>query len=139
MKTSPLKIGLTTLLACFISFSAVANAAIPDLKEDMTQGQFALWLVNAIGASSKLSAAPTEQEAIDFLKKLNIIPEDGWDKDTVITKAFLASLLGDDSAANLDFKDLIAKVREYADSVFNDANMGIFRAFGSSASGSVTI
>lgn len=138
MKTDAFKIGLAAILACFISISS-ATAAIPDLSESMTQGQFALWLVNAIGASSKLSAAPTEQEAIDFLKKLNVIPTDGWDKDTVISKKFLASLLGDDGAANLDFKELIDRVRAYVDGLFNEANMGIFRAFGSSASGSVTI
>ena len=138
MKTNPFKIGVAAFLACFISVSA-ATAAIPDLSETMTQGQFAIWLVNAIGASSKLSAAPSEQEAINFLKKLNIIPAEGWDKDAVITKQFLASLLGDDSLANLDFKDLIAKVRAYANGRFDDAKMGIFRAFGSSASGSVTI
>ena len=139
MKTNVFKIGLAAFLACIISISSTANAAIPDLSESMTQGQFALWLVNAIGASSKLSAAPSEQEAIDFLKKLNVIPKDGWDKSAVISKQFLASLLGDDSMGTLDFKDLIAKVRDLVDGLFDNANTGIFRAFGSSSSGSVTI
>jgi len=139
MKTNALKVGFAALLACFISLSSVATAAIPDLSENMTQGQFAIWLVNAIGASDKLPAAPSEEDAIDLLKKLNIIPTDGWSKNTVITKQFLASLLGDESAANLDFKELIARIQEFADGRFEDANLGIFRAFGSSASGSVTI
>jgi len=105
----------------------------------MTQGQFALWLVEAIGASSKLTAAPAEQDAIDFLMKLNVQPKEGWKKNTAISKQFLASLLGDDSAASLNFNDLIQRVRDYVNSSFNDAKLGTFRAFSSSASGSVTI
>ncbi len=138
MKTNVFKIGLAAILACFISIST-ASAAVPDLSENMTQGQFALWLVAAVGASDKLPASATEQDAIDFLTKLNIQPAEGWKKTEVITKAFLASLLGDDSAASLDFSELIERVKNMVDGIFNDVHSGLFRAFSSSGSGSVTI
>jgi len=139
MKTNAFKIGFAAILACFISIASTANAAVPDLSEKMTQGQFALWLVAAVGASDKLPAAATEQDAIDFLTKLNVQPKEGWNKNEVITKAFLASLLGDESAASLDFSELIQRIKDMVDSVFNDVNSGLFRAFSSSGSGSVTI
>ncbi len=137
MKTSPIKVGLAAFLALFISYSA--TAAVPELNENMTQGQFALWLVHAVGASIRLPASATEQDAIDFLTKLNVQPREGWDKKAVITKQFLASLLGDDAAASLSFEDLIKRIRDYVGDRFNDVDLGEFRAFGSSASGSVTI
>ena len=138
---SPIKAGVALFLACLISAgNAMAVTVVPELSEKMTQGQFAQWLVAAIGASSKLPAAATEQDAIDFLKlKLNVQPKDGWDRNVVITKQFLASLLGDDAAASLNFNDLIQRVRDYTFGLFDEANLGTFRAFSSSASGSVTI
>jgi len=139
MKSSTLKIGLAAMLALFIGFSTTAQAAVPELSENMTQGQFAVWLVHAVGAASKLPAAPTEQDAIDFLKKLNVQPSDGWQKDEVITKKFLASILGDESLEGLSFDELIARIRAFVEGRFSDAKLGIFRAFGSSASSSVTI
>ena len=92
MKINPFKIGVAAFLACFISVSA-ATAAIPDLTESMTQGQFAVWLVSAVGALDKLPADYTDQDAIDFFMKLNLQPVEGWKKNEVITKNFLASLL----------------------------------------------
>ncbi len=139
MKTSRLKLTVALIMLVSLVSGVATAAATPELSEKMTQGQFAVWLVQAIGASSKLSAAPSEQQAIDFLTKLNIQPKDGWSKNTVLTKQFLASLLGDDSAANLDFKALVARLRDYVSNLFRDADQAIFRVFGSSSSGSVTI
>jgi len=138
MKINVFKIGFAAILACFISVST-ATAAVPDLSEGMTQGQFAIWLVAAVGALDKLPADATEQDAIDFLTKLNVQPKEGWKKNEVITKVFLASLLGDETLQSLDFSELINRIKDRVNSVFNDVNAGIFRAFSSSASGSVTI
>lgn len=137
MNKNPIKVGLAALLALMISFSA--NAAIPELSENMTQGQFAIWLVHAVGASSKLPATPTEDDAIDFLMKLNVQPKEGWQKNSVITKQFLASLLGDDSASSLDFAELINRIRAHVRGLFTNIDQGIFRPFAASGSGSVTI
>ena len=134
---NPIKTALSFIMVCLVATSAMA--AVPELSEKMTQGQFALWLVNAVGASSKLPAIPTEQDAVDFLMKLNISPKDGWKKNAPITKEFLASLLGDDNASKMDFNDLVAKVRDHAMSLFDNTDLGAFRAFSTSASGSTTI
>lgn len=104
--------------------------------QDMTQGQFALWLVKAIGAQSKLSAGAGETEAIDFLRRLGVVPEDGWMEDSKITKKFLIDLLGDGSSEKLSFDDLVQKLREHVQNIFDNTDLGIFRAFGTGASAS---
>ena len=135
MKRGMMKILLLALIVCF-STSSVLHA---EIKEGMSQGDFALALVKAIGALAKLPSGANGQDAIDFLIRLNVQPKEGWKKDAVITKQFLASLLGDDSAASLDFDSLIMRVRDDVLGRFNDQNLGVFRAYSSSASGSTTI
>ena len=128
---------LVAAVMCLFAVSGKSFAA--ELSENMTQGQFAQWLVKAVDASRLLPAAASEQDAVDFLTLLNVIPAGGWKNDEKISKKFLASLLGDESAENLDFKTLIERIKAHVLNLFRDVPEGVFRAFGSTASGSVTV
>lgn len=131
MKSSTMRVGvLLVLLASFISFTGIAQAAEEGIaQEGMSQGDFALWLVKAVGAQSKLPPAATAEDAIAFLTKLGIVPEEGWDKDSELSKETLASLLDDDGAGDLGFDGLLEKVREHVQNIFNEtAALGFFPA-----------
>ena len=137
MRNRPFKGILLFFLLSMLITPGTLRAAAP--TEGMTQGDFALWLVKEVGALAKLSPAATGQEAIDFLKSLGLSPEEGWDANKPVTKKFLASLLGDPDAENLSFDDLVAKVRDFVQNLFNDPNRAVFRAGASSASGSAPV
>lgn len=127
--------GLFVLLLSLMVIAPVAFTA--ELGPDMTQGQFALWLVKAIGASSKLPPAATEDDAINFLLGLGVYPEDGWKKDEAISNEFLASLLGDEEGGTGTFEELVDRVRDHVQNLFANTHQGVFRAAASSGSGSV--
>lgn len=100
-----------------------------ELKEGMTQGQFALWLVKAIGASSKLPPAPGPEDAIKFLTQLGSVPEGGWKKNEVMSKEALISLLEDPKdGEGLSWEELVTKVRDYIQKIFDKRRLGVFRA-----------
>lgn len=126
---------LTTILmfVCMLVLPAVVHAA--PVEGTTTQGEFALWLVKEVGAMSKLPAAPTGQDAIDFLTELGIVPDDGWKQDDAITKEFLSSLLGDEEATGT-FEELLDQVQTHVRNSLSDRNLGVFRASGVAASGS---
>ena len=131
------KIALITVIffAVFaLIYPAVSQA---ELKEGMSQGEFAVWLVKEAGALAKLGPAATDQDAVDFLVSLGIAPKEGWNKNGTVDKAFLISLLGDDAGdtSNLSFEELVAKVRDYIQASISDRRLNSFRAT-SSASGS---
>lgn len=134
MKSLKTNVFVVALMMFSLLMPTIAKAATN--WQDMTQGQFALWLVKAIGAQSKISAGAGEAEAIDFLRRLGVVPEDGWKEDEKITKKFLASLLGDAEAEKLSFEELVEKLRDHVENIFNNSQLGIFRAFGSGASAS---
>ena len=117
-----------------LMYPAISQA---ELKEGMSQGEFALWLVKEVGALSKLGPAATDQNAIDFLVSLGIAPKEGWDKNGTVDKDFLISLLGDEAGdlSNLSFDELVARVRDYIQNSLSDRALNSFRAT-SSASGS---
>ncbi len=74
------------------SASALDDSDIP--AEGITQGEFAMWLVEAAGAEGSLPQAALQQDAINFLTNLGIEPKDGWDADKTLTKENLAEMLG---------------------------------------------
>ena len=131
--------GMLSAFEIFISFSfypATSQAEV-ELAEGMTQGDFGLWLVKAVGAQAKLPPAASGEDAIAFLSGLGVIPEGGWQKNEAISKEFLSSLLDKkDEASGLSFDDLVQKVREHVESTFNNKMLGLFRAQ-SSGTGSV--
>lgn len=145
MKKEIVSLGIFVfVLGLFLTLPATSQAQV-ELKEGMTQGDFALWLVKAIGAQSLdfltpgevqqkqapvnflLNPAAGSEEAIEFLTQLGSIPEGGWKKDEEMTKAALADLLGDKDAANLSWDDLVKKVRDYIQSIFDERKLGTFR------------
>ena len=111
----------------FFSGPATLQAQV-ELKEGMTQSDFALWLVDAIGAMSKLPPAATGEDAIKFLSELGAAPDGGWKKDEPISNEVLASLLEKpEEGANLSFDDLVGKVRDRIQKIFDERKLGVFR------------
>lgn len=135
MRGKIVSVSLVAWLAFFLVLPVTLQAAI-ELKEGMTQGDFALWIADAIGAKSKLPPAADGKDAIDFLTKLGSIPEDaGWAKDEPTTKELLASLLEDPKeGADLSWDDLVKKVREQIQEVFDERKLGVFRVLSSTPS-----
>jgi len=119
--------GILLVFVLFLAAPATLQAQI-ELQDGMTQGDFALWLVSAIGAQTKLPPAATGEDAIDFLTGLGVIPEGGWQKNEAVTNEMLASLLEDADAAGLSFDELVEKVREHVQQIFDERMLGVFRA-----------
>jgi len=115
------------VIGLFITLPATSQAQV-ELKEGMTQGDFALWLVQAIGAQAKLPPAGGADDAIYFLTQLGAVPEGGWQKDDEMTTEALADLLGDEDSANLSWDDLVEKVRDHIQEIFDERKLGTFRA-----------
>ena len=122
---------------CFL-LSPVVSA---QLEEGMTQGDFALWLVKAVGAMYKLPPGADAQDAISFLTRLGMVPQGDWQWDQKITNDFLASFLDlsdqDKKALIQDpkgFDKLAEKVRDLLQNRFDDARQGVFRVQGASGS-----
>ena len=86
-----------------------------------------MWLVQAIGAQSKLPPAAQGDDAIYFLTQLGSVPEGGWQRDEAMTKEALASLLDEEDAGSLSWDDLIEKVREHIQNVYDERKLGTFR------------
>jgi hypothetical protein len=134
---------LTVLLVTLFAFAFILNPlAHAELKEGMSQGEFAIWLVKAVGAMYKLPPGANAQDAVDFLTNLGLVPDGDWQVDGIVDKQFLISFLNlsqEEADALLKdpegFDKLLAKVRELLQSRFDDARQGVFRV--QSASGSV--
>lgn len=118
--------------------TSLAQSGAP--TEEWSQDQFALWVVKAAGAISKLPPAATGSDAIAFLTKLGVIPEDGWKKDEKMTKEFLLNLLGDDSegAEGLSFDDLIQRIQDRVNTLVNQWHEGYFSGSTDTTASSVT-
>ncbi len=135
MKVKWASLSLLILVAFILALPGISSAALEEGKT--TQGEFALWVIQEVGALSKLPPAPMGQDAIDFLVSLGIAPEKGWKKDQPIDKDFLRSLLGEDKdTKNLSFDELVAKVRDHLTSILSDRHLAVFKPT-SGASGSV--
>lgn len=127
MNRKTVAVGLLFVLVSFLALPLSSMAQV-EFKEGMTQGDFALWLVEAIGAQTKLPPAATGEDAIAFLTQLGSIPEGGWQKDEAMSAEALASLLEKpEEGANLSFEELAGKVRDYVQKIFNERKQGVFR------------
>lgn len=131
---------IVTFVFCFM-FASFAQAEIGSVSEDMTQGDFALWLVRAVGAMYKLPPGANDKDAVAFLTTLGLVPQGNWQTDEKISKEFLASLLDiPDSEKEALLKDpqgfdkLLQKVKDLLQSRFDDARQGVFRVQSASAS-----
>jgi hypothetical protein len=123
------------VLALLLGVPPSVQALDIELQEGMTQGDFAMWLVQAINAQSKLPPAAQAEDAIKFLTELGSIPEGGWQKDEPMTKELLASLLEDpEEGANLSWDDLVDEVRERIQEIFDERKLGVFRVLSATPS-----
>ena len=133
MRKRTVSLGLLFVLALFFAFPISSQAQ--ELKQGMTQGEFAQWLIKAIDAQSKLPPAYGAEEAISFLTQLGSIPEGGWQKNQEMTTQALASLLEKpEEGANLSWDDLVAKVRDHIQQIFDKKKLGVFRVFSTTGS-----
>lgn len=136
MKRITLSLGiLVFVFGLFLALPTTSYAQKTELKEGMTQGDFAMWLVSAIGAESKLPPAYGAEEAIKFLTDLGAIPEEGWQKGEEMTKELLTNLLEDPKeGANLSWDELVKKVRDHIQNIFDKRKLGVFRVLSSTPS-----
>lgn len=127
MRSRNMSLGILVCLAIFLALPVTLQAEV-ELAEGMTQGDFALWLVDAIGAKSKLPPAADAKDAVDFLTQLGSIPEGGWQKDEPMTKELLASLLEDpEEGAGMSWDELVDSVRKRIQEIFDERKLGVFR------------
>lgn len=59
----------------------------------VTEGEFAKWLVNVLGLSRMLPAAPSEQECFNILVQNSVSPKNGWISTNVVTMGTLARVV----------------------------------------------
>jgi hypothetical protein len=81
-----------TVMLSLVVFSAGVQADEP--TEGMTQGEFAMWLVEEAGLQGQLPPAALQSDAMTLLSNLGIQPEGGWNADAEITTGDLAYMLG---------------------------------------------
>jgi len=119
-----------------------------ELKEGMSQGDFAYWLIQAIqpqlqnlpsgqhagitpSVNFLLNPAAGAEEAIKFLtEQLTLAPEGGWQKDEALTNEALASLLEKpEEGEGLSFDELVEKVLNRVRERFQEINkkQAVFR------------
>ncbi len=86
---------------------AVEDEDIP--AEGITQGEFALWVVEAAGVEGKLPPAALASDAVKFLQNLGVKPKDGWDSEKKLTSKDLVEMLGlaDKDASGKSWTELI--------------------------------
>lgn len=83
---------LAGILAFSLFSSSVVSAApaAGETKKEVTEAQYAKWLVQTLGLSKFLPAAPTAQECFAILLQNGISPREGWNGDSPVSKAELA-------------------------------------------------
>ena len=118
----------------FFGFAA-STVARAEMKEGMPQGEFALELVKIAGVLNKLTPGATGQDAINFLTKVGVVPEKGWDAASPVTKEWLASFFPDDpTKANLSFQALVDAIIAFVESSTDNTRSGVFPVQGASGS-----
>jgi hypothetical protein len=71
--------------------AAPTAPAAPAAKAQLaTEGQYGMWLVQVLGLSRFVSAAPTPQECFAVLLQNQIAPKAGWNATSVVSRATLA-------------------------------------------------
>ena len=113
------------------------------VENQTTQGEFALWLLKEAGAMNQISPSANGSDAINFLKIIGVIPENGWKADEPINKQFLASLLGLSEQETTEksnkpdgFQELVDSVVQLVENRFNSAATGVSSADNSASSSS---
>lgn len=88
---------LTLILVCAsMAAGAVVQAADGKAnagKPGVTEGEFAKWLVNVLGLSRSLPAAPSDKECFAALLQNGIAPKNGWNATNLVTMASLSRVI----------------------------------------------
>ncbi|MFH0908936.1 MAG: hypothetical protein V1929_09250 [bacterium] len=98
------RIGFAVLVAGMVigvQPSFAADATMPESSKPkteakklqtqlVTEGEFAHWLVQVLGLSRFLPAAPSDQECFAVLLQNSIKPKDGWNATNTVTRGTLA-------------------------------------------------
>jgi hypothetical protein len=138
----------------FFSLPAPTHAkdevrAVPELKEGMTQCDFARWLLYAIGATRSEGCGPGPETlgkvppahqglgALEFASNIGMHPEGGWECEAPVTRKWLADILGypddldeefitkgrlEELMAGTDeqsFNEIIGKVKEHLGTLYD--------------------
>ena len=128
---------LSTILLPLTGMAA-ENPGVP--AEGVTQGDFAMWLVDAAGLQGQLPPAALNSDAINLLSNLGIAPKDGWDADKKLTRDDILEMLGvsKDQAAKLSEKSWEELIEMLVENVINVASQVSTTASSSSVSPSVS-
>lgn len=106
--------GMFVLLVGLILVSNLVYAVETEITEGMHQDEFAMLLIEELGAEKLLPPAAVVVDYFALLKEFGIEPVDGWDTEEVITKEDLIYMLGlsDKDAQGLSFEDLLEKLMD---------------------------
>jgi hypothetical protein len=119
------RIGFTVLLAGLVVSSSLSSFAAEAKKESapkpkteakkseapkpqtqlVTEGEFARWLVQVLGLSRFVPAAPSDQECFAILLQNSIKPKDGWNATNVVTRGILARVTVQSMGKTSEVKD----------------------------------
>lgn len=78
----------------------------------LTQGEFAMILVQAAEAEGLLPPAATIRDAIALLKDLGLEPEGGWDPQAEMSMEDIRSLLGPEYEADVPLSEMVEALSE---------------------------
>ncbi len=107
------KTKLVGVLVLLFTLGVVFSAHAEQMKitDGMKQGDFAMALINNLGAQGQLPTAATVQDAFKFLEKLGVVPANGWDEEGIVDSKVLMQLLGLE-ASGLSFEELLQKLMD---------------------------
>lgn len=83
--------------------------------EGMNQGDFAIFLVQALGAQGFLPTAATTQDYFDFLEKIGVVPLKGWDANGAVKKEELCYMCnaGAQDCEQATIGELLEKLKRF--------------------------
>lgn len=70
-----------------------ADAKNGGSKAGVTEGEFAKWLVNVLGLTRGLPAAPAETDCFSALMRNGIAPKSGWNATNLVTRGTLSRVV----------------------------------------------
>lgn len=84
---------LSVVVVCALSAGFSVRAADAKPSSPITEGEFAKWLVNVLGLSRGLPAAPSEKECFAALLQNGVAPKAGWNGTNLVTMGTLSRVV----------------------------------------------
>jgi len=103
---------LTAVSLCALLLVVTAQAGAETAQPVLTQGEFAMILVQAAEAEGLLPPAATVRDAIKLLKDLGIEPENGWDPLAEMSMEDIRSMLGPEYEADVPLSQMVEELSE---------------------------